>query len=97
MQSTTMPLSDPDRERIARHRAAMRFGWLVHAAVYVAVNLLLASISVASGRGWAIFPLLGWGLGLAIHGAVVLLAGPGGRLRERLLQQERERLLAGDR
>jgi hypothetical protein len=37
---------------------------------------------------------LGWGLGLAIHGAVVFLTLPGSGLHERLLQQERARLQA---
>jgi hypothetical protein len=39
-----------------------------------------------------VFPLLGWGLGLAVHGAVVFLLSGGAGLHERLVQQERERL-----
>ncbi|MBX3653390.1 MAG: 2TM domain-containing protein [Ramlibacter sp.] len=91
MNSST-PLADRQLERLARKRAGMRLGWLVHAMAYVAVNLLLVALSVSSGRGWAIYPLLGWGLGLALHGAVVLLASPGAGLYQRLLQQERNRL-----
>jgi hypothetical protein len=90
----TGPLNDEQIERLARKRAGMRMGWLVHATVYVLVNLLLVTLSLASGRHWAIFPLLGWGLGLVIHGAVVLLALPGSDWRERLVQRERERLMA---
>lgn len=87
-------LSSPDRiERLARRRAGMRMGWLIHATVFVAVNLLLALISFSSGRDWAIYPFLGWGLGLAIHGAVVLLAMPGAGLMERMVEQERRRLM----
>ena len=81
-----------DLERLARKRAAMRMGWLIHATVFIAVNLLLAGLSAASGRHWAIFPFLGWGLGLAIHGAVVFLVAGGFGLHERLVQQERNRL-----
>lgn len=81
-----------DLERLARKRAALRMGWLIHATVFIAVNLLLAGLSAASGRHWAIFPFMGWGLGLAIHGAVVFLATGGFGLHERLLQQERNRL-----
>ena len=40
----------------------------------------------------ALYPTLGWGLGLCIHAAVVLGALPGSRLYQRLLQQERDRL-----
>ena len=41
---------------------------------------------------FVIMPLLGWGLGLALHGISVWLLGAGGNLRERMVQTERERL-----
>ena len=53
---------------------------------------MLALISVLEGRHWAIYPALGWGLGLAIHGDVVYLVTGGGGLYQRLVEQERERL-----
>ena len=79
-------------ERLARRRAGAKLGWYIHAGVYIAVNLLLAMLSAMSDRHWAIFPALGWGLGLAIHGVVVFFVTGGGGLYERLLQQERNRL-----
>ncbi|MNY71305.1 hypothetical protein D3C86_2096190 [compost metagenome] len=36
------------------------------------------------GRHWAIYPALGWGLGLLLHGAVVWLKLPGGGHRQRV-------------
>ena len=36
--------------------------------------------------------LLGWGLGLALHGISVWLLGAGGNVRERMVQSEREHL-----
>ena len=78
-------------EAIARRRAAAKLGWYSHATVYMAVNLLLAAIAFTSGRHWAVYPALGWGLGLAIHGFVVFLVAGGG-LHDRLLAQERQRL-----
>lgn len=80
-------------ERLARRRAGAKLGWLIHASVYVLVNLLLIALSAASGRGWAVFPLLGWGLGLAVHGAVVFLKTGGAGIYDRLVQAERERLM----
>lgn len=88
----TPPDSNAHFERLARKRACAKMGWYIHAVVYFAVNLLLVGLSVMSGRGWAIFPILGWGLGLAIHGLVVFLATGGGGLYERLVQQERQRI-----
>lgn len=89
MDSFTQP--QDSLERIARRRAGAKMGWYIHATVYIAVNSLLAVLSALSGQHWAVFPALGWGLGLAIHGAVVFLV-TGGGLYQRLLQQERNRL-----
>lgn len=72
----------------------MRLGWMVHALVFIAVNALLAVLSFTSARAWAIYPFLGWGVGLAIHGGVVLAFMPGAALMERLVEQERRRLAA---
>ena len=79
-------------ERMARRRAAAKMGWYIHATVYAAVNSMLALISTLDGRHWAVYPALGWGLGLAIHGAVVYFVTGGGGLYQRLIEQERERL-----
>lgn len=87
-------LSPAEIERLARRRAAAKLGWFIHAAVFVAVNILLMALSLAQGKIWAAFPLMGWGLGLAIHGAVVWLGSPGSALHEQLLQRERARLQA---
>lgn len=87
-------LSPEEIERLARRRAGAKLGWYLHALVYVVVNLFLFALSAyAFGqRPWSVFPLLGWGLGLALHGAAVFMLGDGSPLRERLLERERERL-----
>jgi hypothetical protein len=77
-------------ERTARRRAAAKLGWYTHATVFVAINLLLVALSAASGKAWAVFPALGWGLGLAIHGVVVFLRTA--NWYERMVRAERARL-----
>lgn len=89
---TSTALPDTRLEQLARKRAGAKLGWYLHATVYLLVNLLLVALSVSSGRHWAVFPLLGWGIGLAVHGAVVFLLTGGAGLHKRLVQQERERL-----
>ena len=84
----TLTLSDREIERLARKRAGMRMGWIIHSGVFVAVNALLAFIAIMSGRNCAIYPFLG----LAIHGAIVLAALPGGGLMDHLVAEERRRL-----
>lgn len=80
-------------DRLARRRARAKLGWFIHAAVYVAVNLGLAALALARGHGWHVYPLLGWGLGLALHGLAVWLRPASGRLLDRLL----DRLTARER
>lgn len=88
-------LSPEEIDRLARKRAGAKLGWYVHAMVYVAVNLMLFAMSRYGfgQRPWPLAPVFGWGLGLALHGIAVFVIGSGGGLRERLVRQERERLL----
>lgn len=79
-----------DIERQARRRAGAKLGLYIHATVYVLVNLLLLALSLSSGKHWAMFPLLGWGIGLAAHAAVVFVAT--GHGFESLVQRERAAL-----
>ena len=78
--------------RLVRKRAGAKLGWFIHAGVYLLVNLLLLTLSFANGRHWALFPALGWGLGLAVHGVAVFVRTGG--LFERMVCAERERLNA---
>lgn len=78
-----------DLERLAQRRAQAKLGWFTHASVYILVNLFLAFLSSRSDSYWAVFPALGWGLGLLIHGAKVWITLPGGSLYAHLLERER--------
>ena len=97
MNPTPSNASSSDIEKLARRRAGAKMGWYIHALVYVLVNLGLVTLSAANGRHWAIYPLMGWSLGLLVHGAAVWFVAPGGGLYERLLARERRALGAGDR
>lgn len=48
-------------------------GLCIHAFVYVLVNALLIAVNLlyTPGHYWFLYPLLGWGLGLAIQALVV--------------------------
>ena len=82
-------------ERLARKRAGAKMGWYIHAIVFVLVNamLLLAAQATVGYRAWSVFPLLGWGIGLAMHGLAVFVLGGGSSWRRQLEQRERERLV----
>ena len=71
LEPTMSPDTSPDQlDRLAAKRVGMKIGFYVHAAAYVAVNIGLYLLSASQGKGWAIYPALGWGLGLLLHGAV---------------------------
>lgn len=88
------PLTPEEIDTLARRRAGAKLAWYMHAMLYVLVNLFIFSISKYGfgHRAWSIYPLLGWGIGLALHGVAVFVLGSGGGLRQRLEQRERERI-----
>lgn len=77
------------REREAR-RILRRRAWWLHAAVYLTTNLALVVIWALTGADhpWFLYPILGWGIGLAAHGAsAFLLASP----QDIVLEREQRR------
>lgn len=87
----------PDLEQLARRRVGARLGWLTHATVYLLVMGGVTVMALWQGRHPPVAAALGWGLGLAIHGLRMFIAGKGSALRERLVDAERQRLAAGRR
>ena len=91
-----MSSKSPEEEALvarARRRVGMKMGFYIHALVYVLVNFGLWAIATAAGRGaWNVWPLAGWGLGLAIHGIVTFIGVRGDGLRERMVEAEIQRL-----
>jgi hypothetical protein len=81
-----------DLMRIARRHVKAKIGLYIHATVYVVVNGFLALVQsqTTPQYAWALWPAAGWGLGLAIHAAVVLLAASG--VRERMEAEELRKL-----
>ena len=74
----------------ARRRAKAKYGFFVHAAVYAAVMLLLVVINLLTSPGviWFIWPLMGWGLAVALHGARVFLLADKDRFIDILTARE---------
>jgi hypothetical protein len=91
---TERRLTDEEIDRLAHRRAGAKLGWYIHATAYVVVNLVLFGLSqYAFGhRPWSVFPVVGWGIGLALHGVSVFVLGRGSSVREAMVRKERERL-----
>ena len=89
------PVTDRvDDEAELRRRAVKRLedkrGLMAHVLAYASVNLLLVAIWYVTGAAffWPVFPIFGWGIGLAFHAWDVLWPAPG----ERQIRAEMERL-----
>lgn len=87
-------MNDTELHKLARKRVALKTGFAIHLLVYILVNAGLLVLSLSRGGNWHWGPLLGWGLGLAIHGLVTLLNLRGQGLRDTLVAAEVERLRA---
>lgn len=91
---TTIDQSKLERE--ARKRVKALRDFYVHLATFVVINAFLIIINLMTSPGdfWAIWPLLGWGVGLVSHGLSVLELGIGSKeweerkVREYILQRQ---------
>jgi len=64
--------SDEDLRKKARKIAKEKSDFYIHLVIYIAVNaFLVAQWWAIAGPGtfpWFVFPLFGWGIGVAAHG-----------------------------
>lgn len=71
--ATSITLRDYEEAERQLTRKEERQGFRIHAAIYLLVNLLLFGINMAvitrTGEDfvWFVFPLVFWGIGLAMH------------------------------
>ena len=82
-------MTDSELLEMARSRTNSKIGFYIHASVFVIVMLVLFAINYLSspGKAWSLYPLLGWGLGVAIHGVVAVGVFASG-FKDRMLQAE---------
>ena len=72
----TMSTQETRYESAKKRVEALR-GFYVHLTVYVLVNLLLCAINLLTSPDslWFYWPLLGWGIAVALHALRVFGAG----------------------
>ena len=84
---------------MARGRAEAKYGFFVHAVVYAAVMLLQVIINLVTSPGylWFIWPLIGWGLAVVLHGARAFLLADKDRIVDALTEREMRHARGGSR
>lgn len=87
-------MTQTENYQMARTRAEAQYGFLVHAAIYAGVILLLTLIDLTTSPGviWFIWPMLGWGIPVALHGARVFQLGDKAAIIDALTARELRRL-----
>lgn len=70
-------MNDQERYERARKRVEAIKGFYIHLLIYLFVNagLLLINVLTSPGSWWFYWPLLGWGIGLAVHAIGVFGVG----------------------
>ena len=73
-----------------RNQAKAKVEFRIHLVTYIAVNGLLVLIDLLSSPGhlWFMWPLLGWGIGLAVHAFTVYFSSGEPSLKERMIEKE---------
>jgi hypothetical protein len=85
-------MTDDKAYKKAKERAKAKIGFYLHLATYIIVNLMLIFIwhfATGGGYQWFVWPLMGWGIGVLLHGLGVFVFT--GSLMERMIQKELER------
>jgi hypothetical protein len=91
-------MTELEQYQKARERVQEIRGFYAHAAMYALANAALVILNLATlkkndGVIWFIWPLIGWGVGLAVHAISVFGLGPflGKEWEQRRILQELER------
>ena len=91
-------MTEEELRKIARKRAKAKTGFYIHLIVYIIVNIMLISIwyftSDSNGLPWFVFPLVGWGIALVIHGVVAFRGSSLENMEDRMTERELAKLKA---
>jgi 2TM domain len=85
------PDSEQELRKLAVSRLRKKRDFRTHIVIYVIVNAMLVGIWAVTGAGffWPIFPILGWGIGVAANAWDVYGRRP---ITEEEIRREAERL-----
>ena len=74
----------------AKKRVEAKMGFYIHLGVYLGVNTLLVilNLTVAGDYFWAMWPMIGWGSGLIVHGLFTFVFIANSSMKERLIEKE---------
>jgi hypothetical protein len=82
-------MNEWEQSIIATRLVNARFRFLIHLAAFALVNVLLVGVNLLFTPGvlWFQWSLLGWGLGVVLHAAIVYRIKTGERLQRRIIER----------
>ena len=77
----------------AEKKVEARMGFYTHLVVYLVVNTMLTilNLTVAGDYFWAMWPMIGWGIGVILHGLSTFVFDSQSSLKERLIEKEMQK------
>ena len=77
----------------ARKKVEALMGFYTHLVVYLVANTMLTilNLTVAGDYFWAMWPMIGWGLGVILHGFSTFVFDSQSSLKERLIEKEMQK------
>jgi hypothetical protein len=77
----------------AKKKVETRMSFYTHLAVYLVVISLLTilNLTVAGDYFWVMWPMIGWGSGLIVHGLFTFVFDSKSSLKERLIEKEMQK------
>ena len=74
----------------AKKKVETRMSFYTHLVVYLGVITLLTilNLTVAGDYFWAMWPMIGWGSGVIVHGLRTFVFDSKSSLKERLIEKE---------
>ena len=99
-------MTDDQRRQDAHEYVRQLRAFYVHASVFagsmVVIIVVNAAVNLAAGIAdewwawWSMWALLGWGLGVTIHGLVVRMSRPDGIFGPRWEEQQVDKILSSE-
>jgi hypothetical protein len=83
-------MDDQELYQKAKLKAESKIRFYIHFAVYLGVNIILLIINLKTSpdRLWFLYPFVGWGLALFLHGLKVLGVFNFSAAKQQLIEKE---------
>jgi hypothetical protein len=86
-------MTNEENYKNAKKKVEARIGFYIHLGIYLGVNTLLTilNLTVAGDYFWAMWPMIGWGSAVIIHGLFTFVFTARSSMKERLIEKEMQK------